>query len=226
SACATRSGVGIDSAPGLAGGTCAPAPASGSGTSTPAFWSWARRCAAFSTRSMGRLSGSARGQEQEGESGAVRRDQTADPAGKEQRGAPPHHTQTVRGKDADHAEQRALRHLAQGTSVTKGRTRLAHQPTRREAGKKRHRDERPEQQRPVRRDRVRRNARRIDEPELRNAGIFELSGQAGRLTPRDEALVLALLDAVIPVELRELHVDLGQSLGRGAQLVVACLVFT
>src|SRR6266704_4682326 len=133
---------------------------------------------------MGYPSGATHNQEEEGVSSTVRRHQPADTPGEQQRGATPYRAQAVGGKNADHADQWTLRHVAQSTSVMEGGPRLTHQPTCRESSAKRDQDKDAEEQRPVRRDWVRSYARRVDDPELRHTRIFELPGQAGGFAPR------------------------------------------
>ena len=124
---------------------------------------------------MGRSSGTTcGGQEKESESGAVGRYEAADPARKQQCGATPHHAQAMSGKGADHAEQRALRNLAQRASIMERGTHLTHEPAHGEPSEKRHRHDSSEQERPVRCNRLGRHARRVDDPELRNTRVFDL----------------------------------------------------
>ena len=55
---------------------------------------------------------------------------------------------------------------------------LTDQPTRRDSGEERDQDEEPEEQHPIRCDRVRRDARWVDDSELRDTRVFELPGEA------------------------------------------------
>src|SRR5690349_24712792 len=72
----------------------------------------------------------------------------------------------------------------------------------------------------VRGDRLRRNTRRIDDPELRAAGVLDILAHRGRFTPREETVVRFLQHLVITRELRVLGLRLRNELRLSLQLTL------
>ena len=122
-----------------------------------------------------------------------------------------------------HAQQRNGDLVAQLAGAVEDRAQLAARKRRRTSPAPSATDEgQRQQQQAVRRHRLGRHARRVDQPEVGHArGHFELARHRRRLATSDQVFVVLLVDGVVAIQLRGFGLELRRGLQRLARAVVA-----
>src|SRR5438034_1786378 len=125
-----------------------------------------------------------------------------------------------------HAQQRQRDLLAQLAHVMKHRAQLIGRERREQAGAQGEDHRERHQQQAVRRYGFGRDSRRVDEPEISDAGCeIEVTRHGRGFAPGHQVLVILLVDGVVAIELRRFGFELRRAGDHCSGVVVARLVF-